>query len=186
MKSKAIRDLEMRVARLEGNYRVASTAVELTVNPEQAERSDYRKITYKGVPFNFFKLYQKYIFEKFEDRVRSDFEDRYGNPLKPIGGEELLYIGYNPKRDEFVVGQNWSAEASAESWKLYSRSGNRGNEPDRVPLSGYMYFKIDEDIKMGSVYGDTREWFDYRPLERSEGFVTVWKADWTDWGGDDA
>lgn len=68
-------------------------------------------------------------------------------------------------------------------------SGRRQPNPDGLPISGIIEFKLDVDglnatATIKDVYSQSGEWLDYKPLER-RGYITVWKSDWTEWGGTD-
>jgi len=188
------REIQREIKALKRDLRTASIKVELTVNPEQADKVYYKDITYKGMPRiipGIEKEYKK-IYRHYE---KLEIEDRYGNEVKvdlsPYGVEPL-YIGYHPRRDEFCVGQNFEGKVSSDSWEEYALEMDSRRylpRPDGLPIHGYLIFKLDVDgVNITSTIKDVEgwggEWLDYKYFEK-RGYITVWKSEMTEWGGTD-
>jgi hypothetical protein len=177
-----IRDLETRIAQLETRKGSRGVKVELRRNPEEAERA-WPKVTYQrlSVP-RMVKALQKECFEHLWHN--HELLDSYGERVELVDYQEV-YLGYNPKTDEFCMGFDLGGRVSDYSENEYwDRMDDYEDDPDfgepEEPevglLSGYVIFKYDarrKRIEFTDVDGIENHFYPnlYRHLPK--GFVDV-------------
>ena len=154
--SEIVRNLEMRIARLERQSASKSeTAIE-TSSERELEKA-WPNVSYQGEG-RFLDTYMKWIrnveAQEIGDGLETDLEDEFSNTLE-VSGQQECYLGYNQKEDYFVMGfdlQLYSPESATayqdhqdameeyrEALEEWEESDMEDDEPIEDDFRGYDY-----------------------------------------------